>query len=246
MDLGGWTVEAAPAGRPMFFRSDGATGRTWVARLAAGSVGVEVLGFVPNARAETCGSAGGDGVRRAVRGTNGGGGGQGGARGGGGGGARGGGGGGGARGRAAAGGRPAGTDRRGSRPGPGQAHGHPGRQAVGADPQGVRHPGGAGEGARCRGVQRGTAGTGLGRARRPVHHDGTGDRDDATSQTGRPAADRDGGGGGGPDDGKMTIYSGRRERRAGSAGSPARAPPNGGALGGVGAPLLPCALVPAR
>jgi len=69
MDLGGWTVEAAPTGRPMFFRSDGATGRTWVARLAAGSAGVEVLGFVPNARAETCGSAGGYVVCRTVRDT---------------------------------------------------------------------------------------------------------------------------------------------------------------------------------
>ncbi len=68
-DLGDWTVETAPVGPPMFFRADGATGRTWVARVSDRPAGVRVLGFVPDARPETCGSAGGYLVCRTVKDT---------------------------------------------------------------------------------------------------------------------------------------------------------------------------------
>ena len=83
------------------------------------------------------------------------------------------------------------TGRPGARPGP--PGGHPRRCAAGPDPQGVRRAGGAAQGARRGGVQRGTAGTGLGRQHRPVHHDRPGHRDDAAQEARRPAADRDGG-----------------------------------------------------
>jgi hypothetical protein len=53
----------------MFYQSDGATGRTWVARLGYGASGIEVLGFVPNARAETCVSNEGYLVCRTVKDT---------------------------------------------------------------------------------------------------------------------------------------------------------------------------------
>lgn len=69
MNLAEWTTESAPVGLPMFFRADGATGRTWVARLSRRPVGVRVLGYVPNARPETCGSSVGYLVCRTVRDT---------------------------------------------------------------------------------------------------------------------------------------------------------------------------------
>ena len=69
MNLAEWTTESAPAGPPMFFRADGATGRTWVARLSRRPVGVRVLGYVPNARPETCESSVGYLVCRTVRDT---------------------------------------------------------------------------------------------------------------------------------------------------------------------------------
>jgi hypothetical protein len=69
MQLGSWTAESAPVGPPMFYQSDGATGRTWVARLGYGDSAVEVLGFVPNARSETCVSNGGYLVCRTVKDT---------------------------------------------------------------------------------------------------------------------------------------------------------------------------------
>ena len=52
--------------------------------------------------------------------------------------------------------------------------------------------------ARHCGVQRGTAGTGLGRERRPVHHHRPGHRDDVAPQAGRSGADRHRGGRGLP------------------------------------------------
>ena len=88
-------------------------------------------------------------------------------------------------------GRAAGARRRrpGARPGP--AGGDPGRRAARPDPQGVRRAGGAAQGPRRRGVQRGAAGAGLGRQHRPVHHHRPGDHDDAAQEARRPAADRD-------------------------------------------------------
>jgi putative pyrroloquinoline-quinone binding quinoprotein len=69
MQLGSWTVENGPVGPLMFYQSDGATGRTWLARLDLGGTGMEVIGFVPYARAETCASAGGYVVCRTVNST---------------------------------------------------------------------------------------------------------------------------------------------------------------------------------
>ncbi len=69
MNLGDWSAEIAPVGLPMFFRSDGATGRTWVARVSEQPSGVRVLGFVPDARPETCGSSRGYLVCRTVKDT---------------------------------------------------------------------------------------------------------------------------------------------------------------------------------
>ena len=46
----------------------------------------------------------------------------------------------------------------------------------------------------ARGVQRGAAGTGVGRERRPVHHHGAGHRDDVAAQARRAGGDRHGGG----------------------------------------------------
>ena len=59
---------------------------------------------------------------------------------------------------------------------PARRVGHPGRRAARPDPQGVRRAGGAAQGARRGGLQRGAAGAGLGRQHRPVHHDRPGDR----------------------------------------------------------------------
>ena len=64
-------------------------------------------------------------------------------------------------------------------------------RAARPDPQGVRPAGGAAQGPRRGGLQRGAAGAGLGRQHRPVHHDRTGHDDDAAQEAGRPAADRD-------------------------------------------------------
>jgi hypothetical protein len=69
MTLGNWTVETSPTGPPTFFRSDGATGHTWVARLSTRPAGIRVLGWVPDARPETCGSANGYLVCRTVKDT---------------------------------------------------------------------------------------------------------------------------------------------------------------------------------
>src|SRR6185369_1826222 len=54
---------------------------------------------------------------------------------------------------------------------------------------------------------------GLGRQRRPVHHDRAGDHDDAAPQAGRPAADRDRGRRRLPDAPAMTVYDARRLSR---------------------------------
>src|SRR5690606_31326812 len=85
----------------------------------------------------------------------------------------------------------AGAHRRRPHPRPGHAGGAPGRAADRPDPQGVRRARGAAARRRCRGLQRGAAGTGLGRPRRPVHHHGPGDGAQPAPQARRPAAHRD-------------------------------------------------------
>ena len=57
-----------------------------------------------------------------------------------------------------------------------------GRPADRVDPQGVRRAGGAAGRPRLGGVQRGSAGAGVGRERRPVHHHRAGDDDDVAPQ----------------------------------------------------------------
>lgn len=69
MQLDSWTVEPGSLSPLMLYQSDGATGHTWLARLALGSPTVEVLGFVPGARAETCMSSSGYVVCRTVNST---------------------------------------------------------------------------------------------------------------------------------------------------------------------------------
>jgi outer membrane protein assembly factor BamB len=69
MQLDSWTVEPGSLSPLMLYQSDGATGRTWIGRLEPGSAAVEVLGFVPDARAETCVSSGGYVVCRTVNST---------------------------------------------------------------------------------------------------------------------------------------------------------------------------------
>jgi outer membrane protein assembly factor BamB len=69
MQLGSWTVEPGTVSPLMFYQADGATGHTWLARLELDSTAIEVLGFVPGARAETCVSSGGYVVCRTVNST---------------------------------------------------------------------------------------------------------------------------------------------------------------------------------
>src|SRR5690606_32888609 len=77
-----------------------------------------------------------------------------------------------------------------------------------------RRAGGAPAGPRRGRLQRGAAGTGVGREHRPVHHHGAGDGQDVAPQARRPAAGRDGGGRGLPDPPghAMTVYRPRRQR----------------------------------
>ncbi len=63
----------------------------------------------------------------------------------------------------------------------------PGRAAARAQPEGVRRPGVPARRRRPAGLGRGTARTGLGRGRRPVHHRGEDDDPPAAGQARRPA-----------------------------------------------------------
>ena len=71
-----------------------------------------------------------------------------------------------------------------------EAHRHPRRRDDRPDPQGVRRPGDAAHGAGRGREQRGTAREGVGRERRPVHHDRPRDDDDAAPQARRTADHR--------------------------------------------------------
>lgn len=66
MQLGSWTLDPGSTASLTLYQADGATGHTWLARLRPGSATVEVLGFVPDARAETCVSSTGYLVCRTV------------------------------------------------------------------------------------------------------------------------------------------------------------------------------------
>src|SRR5262249_14967973 len=72
----------------------------------------------------------------------------------------------------------------------GSAHRHPRRPHHPADHEGAGRAGDLDERRRQRRQRRGPAGTGLGRACRPVHRDRPGRHRQAAPQTGRPAADR--------------------------------------------------------